>query len=183
MKNIEILSKIKQFFIKLYSSNKKLFFAILMVFVLVFCVIGYSVFSGSKTKAKTQNNYLNSSVDDYAGLIENKIENILLSMSAVNEVEAFVMVDSTPKKNYLIEKEESKTSSDKETIETKKETVVFEKEGSASTAIELSTTLPKISGVLIFLNKVDSSTKVSIVTALSVVLNIDESCISILQDR
>lgn len=183
MKKFEFLSKIKQFFTKLYGLNKKLFFAILAVFVLVVCMVGFSFFNTSKTKTKTQNNALNLSHNDYAGVIENKIKNILLSMSAVSEVEVFVMVDSTPKKNYLTEIEESKTTSEKETTETKKETVVFEKDGSASAPIELSITLPKISGVLIFLNKIDSSTKVSIVTALSVVLNIDESCISILQDR
>ena len=65
----------------------------------------------------------------------------------------------------------------------KTETVVFEKNGSSSNPIVVATIAPKISGVLIVVNKIQASTKLSIINSVSIVLNVPESCITILQEQ
>ncbi len=182
MKNMAIFAKIKQFFVKLYSSNKKLF-VLLVAMVLVVVLAIPSLFLGTKNSDKTKTKTESLSVDNYAQSVENKLENMIILLDAVKEVDVFVMVDSSPKKYFLTETEISKTTNGESVSETKKETIVFEKDGSESHPIEQYISMPKITGVLVFLNKIDSSTKVSVISAISVVLNIDQSCISILQDR
>lgn len=183
MQKFNIIEKIKCFFTKFYKTNKKLFMVVVVLVVMVFCGL-ISMFSSKSNKSNSAiQNSSNASVDGYAELIEGKIENILSSLSVVDDVDAFVMLESSVITNYLIEKEQTITTNGSSTTESLSETVVLEKDGSSQSPVIVSTTLPKILGVLIYVNKIDSSTKVAIINALSVVLNVDESCISILQDR
>ena len=103
-------------------------------------------------------------------------------MKSVSKVKVFVMIESSSMSEYLTEKEvvEIENSGGKTT--TTKTVVVYQKDGSKSSPVQVSVMPPKISGVLIFLNKIDASTKLSITNAIACVLNIDASCISILQD-
>ena len=92
------------------------------------------------------------------------------------------MVDSTPKIEYLTEKSEeiSGDSANKNSVVS--ESVVFEKNGSISTPVVVTTIMPKVTGVLIVTNQINNSTKLSIISSVSTVLNIDKSCISLLQE-
>lgn len=183
MQKHSIFIKIKQFFVKFYTTNKKLFFIFIGLCVVViggFCSIvvkeNRAVTNNTKTQIETQSS-------DYASSIENKIKKVLNSLDAIKKVDVFVMVDSSQKNEYLTETETVKNLMGGTETETKKETIVFEKDGSKSSPVVVSKVNPKITGVLICINKIDASTKVSILNSLATVLNIDSSCISILQDR
>jgi len=88
------------------------------------------------------------------------------------------MVDSSEKYIYLTQSENTK-SGESEVV---KEEVVYEKNGSSQSPIKVMTEYPKVTGVMIVTNKIDVSTKISIQNAIAGVLNIDSSCIFILQD-
>ena len=66
---------------------------------------------------------------------------------------------------------------------TEKENVVYDKNGSSQSPILVSTDYPKVVGVLVVLNKVSPSIKLSIQNSISGVLNIDADSIFILQDE
>lgn len=168
----------------LYLSNKKVFILAVSLMCIVI-VIAVSVFiPSSKNDKKSQIEKQGQvSVTDYATQVENKLNSMLLSIESVKKVSTFVMVESTPKIEYLTESENvTTTNSSGTSSSTLSTTVVFEKNGSISTPVVVTTILPKVTGVLIVLNNVSASTKFSIIKAVSIVLNIDESCISILQE-
>ena len=178
MQKYRVFVKIKEFFVKFYNRNKKLFFC--FIALVLICLVGLIASISRKNLTDSTKEEMSSvSVDDYTLKVESKIKNILLSLNSVSKAEVFVMVDSSPRAHYLVETEKNKTGEN----EIVTETIVFEKNGSSSKPIEVCVTMPKIVGVLIFINKVDSSTKVSITNALAVVLNVDVSCISILQEK
>ena len=182
MKLSKYFAKIKEFLESAYKKNKKLFFVtIALVFIVV--ASAWYVFANKSTTSKTTKiSSSGVSVDSYASSVEQKLESKLLNMKNVSSVEVFVMIESTPIKNYLTEQEVVEITNSAGTTTTTTTTVVYEKDGSATSPIEVSTQLPKITGVLIFLNKIDASTKLSITNAVACVLNVESSCISILQD-
>lgn len=184
MKKIKFLDKTNNFFKKLYKENKKLFFGLIFCCVLVVVIFVFSFVDGSSKKQNTvSDNSNNISISDYSASIENKLVSMLLSLKEIDSASAFVMVESTPTVKYLTEVDETSTPSDKGTISSKSETVVFEKNGSVTSPIVVTTIAPKITGVLIVTNKINASTKLSIINSVSIVLNIDESCITILQKQ
>ena len=183
MKKLDF-TKIKERIKGLYKNNRKIFFACIIMLALGLALLINSFFLSSKTtKKETTNKNLQVSVTDYASSLENKLVGILLEMESVTKASAFVMVESTPKIEYLTESENVTTTNSagvsSSTIST---TVVFEKNGSISTPVAVTTVMPKVTGVLIVINGVSSSTKYNIIRAISVVLNVDESSISILQE-
>lgn len=175
-------AKIKSFICEMYKRNKKLFFLSIGLFVVIVGSGCSFIFQNKTTKSSSESLNKNASVDSYASSVECKIESILSSMKSVSKVRVFVMVESSSVTKFLTEKEvvEIENSGGKTT--TTKTVVVYQKDGSKSSPVQVSVTPPKISGVLIFLNKIDASTKLSITNAVACVLNIDASCISILQD-
>ena len=175
-------AKIKDFIVNAYKTNRKLFFVCVSLFFVVIASICVYFSQGKNLKNNDSKTSLNVLVDDYASMVEQKIESILLGLKSVSKVDVFVMVDSSEIANYLTEKEVVEVTGSAGTTTTTTTTVVYQKDGSKSTPILVSTTPPKIVGVLIFLNKIDASTKLSISNAVADVLNIDASCISILQD-
>ena len=91
--------------------------------------------------------------------------------------------DATEKIEYLKNVSETTSGSGDNISRTKTEEVVYEKNGSNSSAIVVSKTMPKIVGVWIVINEVSPSTKLAITNSICSVLNIDASSISILQER
>ena len=167
----------------LFKTNKKLFFTSIFAIVVLSVLLVFSVFSDAK-KENQENSHISApAITEYSEKIEAKLVSLISSLEEVNSVSAFVMVDSTPTTQYLMESEESSSPSDKGTLSTKSETVVFEKNGSVSTPVVVTVIAPKITGVLIVVNKISASTKLSIINSISVVLNVPESCISILQEQ
>lgn len=165
-----------------FRSNKKLFLATIILIVFV-VVIFLSTFSFGNNSEDNSSSSKVVSVSDYAQNIELKLTKMISQMDTVSNVSVFVMVDATPEIKYLTEtKKEETTSSAGNTTSTETVTVVFEKNGSISTPVVLTTIMPKVSGVMIVTNKISSSTKISIINAVAIVLNIDSSCISFLQE-
>lgn len=181
MKNIAFFNKLKNslkdFFGKGKKKNILLFSGI--VLALIMLVISYLI---PKNNVETKKEISSVSITDYSLSVENKLENMLLKIDEINSVSVMVMVDSTPKVEYLTEIESESKNTEKDSSVTNSTTVVFEKDGSVSTPIVVTTIMPKVTGVLVVLNKISPSTKISIINSISIVLNIDSSCISILQE-
>ncbi len=177
---------IKSKIVNAYKSNKKIFVAcVCLIVVALFLVI--SIFAkglspSSSKKSNTSTNTNSVSITEYTAMVENKINNMLLSIEDVKKVSTFVMVESTPKIEYLTEKQDSTTTNSNNTVTSSSSSVVFEKNGSISTPVVVTTLMPKVTGVFVVINEVSASTKYNIIHSLSVVLNVDESCISILQE-
>jgi len=182
MKIKVIFAKIKEFLKGSYEKNKKLFIVSLAL-VLIVLVSGYFVFFGEKKADEKTLEDEQVVVGEYASKVENKIESLLLNLKQIDKVEVVVMVDSSPEKVYLTETETVEISNQSGTTTTTTTKVVYKKEGSISSPIEIKIVYPKIKGVLIFINKVDASTKLAIANSVASVLNIESSCINILQDR
>ena len=171
-------TKIKE----LSTKNKKTFFISVVLLVAFIFLIITIAFSGSGKKSETSKTTNQISVSEYASNIEKKLVDIISKLESVKDVSVFVMVDSTPKIEYLTEKSEeiSGDSANKNSVVS--ESVVFEKNGSISTPVVVTTIMPKVTGVLIVTNQINNSTKLSIISSVSTVLNIDKSCISLLQE-
>lgn len=153
-----------------------------LMIVLIVCVIFIFSFKNSSKKETEQKQIQNSMILDYSSSVENKLESMLIKIDEINDVSVFVAVESTPKIEYLTECEETVETGEKNSTSTKSTTVVFEKNGSANMPIAVTTIMPKVTGILIVTNKISASTKHAIINSVSVVLNIDASCISILQE-
>lgn len=183
MKKIKFLTNFIEGAKSLFKKNKKIFFLTIILIVVLLAVFGSTFFtqkSESNSESKTNSS---AGILDYTANVESKLKSILLSLENISSASVFVMVDSTPTVTYLTETEEvTTTNSSGATTTTKTTTVVFEKDGSISTPVTVTTILPKITGVLVVLNKIDASTKLNITNAIATVLNIDVSCISILQE-
>jgi len=175
MNFINIFIKIKEKTKELFSKNKKLFFVSL---ALLFVLMALFLFPKNKTNSVSTKTNSISNLNSYIGQMESKIQNMLLRLSSIKNAEVLLIVDGSEQKEYLTQKEASINGD----IKTEKEEVVFEKNGSSQVPIEICVHYPKIKSVLIVLNKTDASTKNSIRNAVAGVLNIDQSCIFILQD-
>lgn len=181
MKKYLKFDKIKDVLKYLFSDKKRAVITgfILAVFAIFFI---FTYFEKPSKKAKEENKNYEISVTEYSQNIENKLENMLLNLSEIKSVSVMVMVESTPKIEYLTESQNTITPSEKGTSSTSSTTVVFEKNGTVSTPVVITTIMPKVTGVLIVLNNVSASTKINIINSISVVLNVDSSCISIIQE-
>ena len=185
MKKIAFFDKIKEKFGKIFNTKKKSII-LMITTIVVMSLLAISVFlpKSSKSNSKKESNKTTEiSVASYASSIEKKLTDMLLMIDYVKDVSVFVMVDSTPQIQYLTETEETVTKNGTNETTTKSTTVVFEKNGSISTPVVVTTIMPKVTGVLIVVNKIDASTKLNITSSISVVLNVESSCISILQER
>ncbi len=184
MKKFMYFSNLKESIKKLYMNNKKIFFlsiSLFAVMVLVF-VSSFVKKTGNKSELERKNNSV--SVNSYAKSVEDKLSSMLISLDEIKKVSVMIMVDSTPEIKYLTEVEEqtvaNNTSGNSTT--TKSTTVIFEKNGSISTPVTVTTIMPKVTGILIVTNKISASTKINIINAVSIVLNISSNSISILQE-
>lgn len=177
-----VFINIKDKIIELYKKNKKLFFISIMSLILAIVILVFPIKNNANTETKQSYIEINNA-STYNDIIEKKIESLLENLSSIKSAKVMVMTNSSAEHKYLVQKETTKTNNDSKENIIEKEEVVYEKNGSNQTPVLVSTVYPKITGVLIVLNKVDNSTKVSLQNAIAGVLNIDASCIFILQDR
>ncbi len=178
MNKFAFLSKFIKFFKQVFSDKKKTSFLILIIAV---AIIFVSTIIPSKNNEEGDAKIDDVLVTDYASLLEAKVQNMLVKLDEVNSVSVMVMTNSTEKIEYLIESEITKNGGEENQIITSKESVVFDKNGSSSSPVIVTKILPKITGVLIVVNNISASTKLSILNSISVVLNVDASCISIIE--
>lgn len=181
MQKNNFFKNLKEKFSGLGKKGKRLFFVAMAAIVIMLIIFVSALIP--KSKSSSQPSQASVSVTDYAKNLETKLEQMLLSTSAVTKASVFVVVDSTPKVEYLTDTEQTtSTNSSGNSTTTSSTTAVFEKNGSMSTPVVVQTIMPKVVGVLIVTNKISASTKYNIISAVSVVLNIDSERISILQE-
>lgn len=171
-------SKIKTAF----NKNKKLFITSLILVVVLILTVFFLPTSENKTthKKQTSEDNVSTSKDSYVSCIEEKIQTMLLSINEITKANVMVLCESSEIVEYLKNKDETISSDGNKTSS---EDVAYKKDGSNTSPIIVSTKMPKIIGVWIIINSVSASTKLSITNSISSVLNIDETSISILQER
>ena len=183
MKLKNFFSLIKNKLSLIGGKNKKIFTLIVILIALV-CLCVFVFPSSDKKEQKVEiENQSSFNSESYENEIENKLKQMLLSISEINEANVMVVCDSTESVEYLKNRSETTSGSGDNVSKTITEDVVYEKNGSNSSAIIISKTMPKILGVWIVINEVSPSTKLAIINSICSVLNIDESSISILQGR
>lgn len=164
----------------LYSKNRKLFIVVVsLVLVIIVCFLFYPK---SEETAKNQTAETKSSEQtslDYTSKIEAKVKEMLLSLEEVTKANVMVLCESTE----IVEYQKNVNETTSENSSSKNEEVAYEKDGSKSTPIVVTTKNPKIVGVWIIINSVSASTKLAITNSICSVLNIDETSINILQER
>lgn len=182
MKKSEIIRNIKSKITALYNKNKKVFLACVSLVLILLVLLASIVFPSSKKNNESSKTETNQTlaVSEYQATLQSKLESMLLMLDEVNSVSVLVTLDGSEEINYL---KDTVSETSKDGVTSTTETTVFEKNGSSTEAIVVSKKMPKVLGVLIVVNKIDSMTKFSIISSISVVLNIGESCISILQER
>ena len=180
MKVSNYFLRIKEKFIVLFGKNKKLFFLVLLLISSILLTLG--LFPTGGTVKKIENQEVEIGVDklDYPSMIESKIEKMLLNLSEVDTAQVMVVCDATESYEYLKNIDETKNENN---TTTRHEEVVYQKDGSNTFPIIVTSKMPKIVGVWIIINSVSASTKLAITNSIQSVLNIDKSCISILQER
>lgn len=183
MKLKNIFVNFKNKISSLYSKNKKLFvFTCVLIAVVLLCFFAFPKTS-SLTKTKTEQNTKSlNQTTDYSERLAGKIEEMLLAIDEVKQANVLVVCESTEIYEYLKNRKET-TSGGEDKSTTLEEDVAYEKEGSSSTPIIITTKMPKVVGVWVIINTVSASTKLAITNSISSVLNIDETSISILQER
>lgn len=177
MKKIEVFSKIFEK-IKSLKLNKKTTFCIVLAII---CIVAFCYYTLSKNKLKETDESVSQT--EYAQMVENKLTNIIKKIDGVDSVSVFVYTSGSTQTNYLMETTETENTNSTGSTKTITSKVVYEKSSGTTSPIITSTTFPKVIGVLVITNKINASTKVSIINSISTVLNIDSSCISILQER
>lgn len=181
MKLKNVILWLKSKLSNIYGKNKKMFVFSLVLIVVLLIYFLYLPNGGdkdNKTAESSQQDALNTKT--YADEIEIKIERMLMSISEVTKAEVMVVCESTEVYEYLKNLDETKAENGNVTS---REEVVYEKNGSNSKPIIITTKAPKVVGVWVIVNSVSSSTKLAITNSIKTVLNIDEACINILQER
>lgn len=167
-----------------FGKNKKMLaISVVIIMLVLFVIFAFpkkikSESNNTSSKTLSQNESL-----DYEAELEQKIKNMLLSIDEVSSANVMIVCETSVTYNYLKNKDETTTTSDGSSSKVTSEEVAYEKNGSSSSPIIVSKNMPKVVGVWVVLNSVSASTKLSIIKSLSVVLNIDETSISILQER
>jgi stage III sporulation protein AG len=176
-----IIKKLKNNFLNFFSRNKKLtILVVVLVSAFLFSVIFYpSNGTNNDDGVKNESSQKVESVD-YPSQLESKIKSMLMNISEISKVDVMVVCESSEIYEFLKNHEESKTDGGSSTI---RDEVVYQKDGSNSMPIVISSKMPKIVGVWIIVNSISPSTKLAITNSIKSVLNLDESCISILQER
>ena len=182
--------KIKSYFVKIkeniaknYNKNKKIVIVVALLFVLL---LGYFIVSLNSNKEQIdENQSANKSVvstEKYEEMIEQKLKTMLLEIDEVKSAGVMVVCDGSTVTHYLKNSSTTTTTSENSSTQTITEEAVFEKSGSNSMPVIEYTVFPKVVGVMVVVNKISPATKLAIINSISVVLNIDASCISIVLD-
>ena len=164
--------------------NKKTQFAVAIILSLVMLIIFVDALKKpTSEKAENKKNVEESrSSGDYVSNLETRLEKMLSSLNGVNDTKVFIMTETSVKTIYAVDEklEESGEESKKNKTSASTE-IVFSKEGSTSSPIVSVEVYPEIVGVLIVADtKKDEKTRLMILNAVSVALNVSNSKIEVL---
>ena len=163
------------------KKNKKILVPALIAVIVIIAVLYYDF--SSKKDSSTSSNKISLEGENYAEAIEQKLETMLSKISEVEDISVFVMTSGSTKINYLTESTETETTNASGSTKTTSTKVVYEKVDGETLPIIVSKSYPEVIGVMVVVNEISASTKLSIKNSISTVLNISEDSISILQER
>ena len=171
---------LRDIFSKVNISNKsKLILVVALSFIIVI-IFSSSLIFDNKSESTSQKNEI-VTTKSYAENVESRLEKVLSKMKGVTSVEIFVYVSSSEEVVYLTDKETTPTSSGENSI---KETTVFNKDGSMSSAVVVVKKYPKVEGVLIVAGGVsDVKLKLTIIDAVSCILCIAPTNVEVLEGK
>ena len=173
------LNKIKA---KFGKKSQLLLAGILAVIVLIIFFDG--ILSNDKNKELEPSSKQESVTDEdnYVSNLEMRLENILSSLSLVKSVETFIMTETSTKTIYATNETTNTDSSTagNNSVSSSVE-LVFSKNGSSSTPIVSVEVYPEIVGVLVVVDaEGDEKTRLMIINAVAVALDIENSKIEVL---
>lgn len=181
-------AKLKKLTEKLNGLKQKFGKKSQMIVVLILSLVMLIIFFNglkkpSQNEAKTkQNSEAIETKEDYVRDLENRLENLLQSLNSVSSAEVFIMTETSTKVIYAVDekRDESMALGDTKEVTSSSE-IVFSKNGSSSTPIVSVEVYPEIVGVLIIADSTgDEKTRLMIINAVSVALNINNSKIEVL---
>lgn len=159
-------------------SNKKIQICIIL---LVVCIIGLVVLKDSSNSKNENSSDLSSAIeiDGYVNQMEDRIVNIVESVSGVSNVKCLVYTTTSIEIEYATDVSES--GGENHSDFQKNSALVFEKDGSKNIPVIIKKNYPKIVGILVVAKGVDDEkTKLSIINALASVFDINISSIEVL---
>lgn len=164
--------------ILLLLKNKKISTAIFAVGIIGILLIFMSGYLGSDKNKET--NKTDFSEDEYCSKIENKIKNIVTSMTGNENVQVIVTLDSSYEYVYLNEKDLSNDytndgeESTKKKDNSKEKYIIVEDSNGNENGLIVTTLAPTIRGVVIIYDG-NSSLNEGIKSAVMAVLNISKN--------
>ncbi len=159
-----------------FFKNKHIVLPVVIALMCIVVVLFISSISGSSSKTTTQETtQLQSSNTalSYAAEVSSTLQDAINCISGVSNAKVVIVVESSPTSIYLTD-----TDSAGNTV------VVYNKQGSNYSAIEVCQMLPKITGVLVVAKGVtDLAVRYNIINAIAAVYNLNVSCIEILEGK
>ncbi len=161
-----------------FLANKKVQLSIAVILSMVVLLIAFS--GQEKTNANETKNQEETTAQSYEEDVENRIENIINSISGISGAKAFVYTKSSIEIIYA-EDIDKKLSGNESNISAESQTVVFSKDGSKTSAVVIKKIYPEIEGVLVVAKGADDEKKrIMIINALASVLGINIGSIEVL---
>ena len=152
---------------------------IILALVLIVIFSGYFFPKDSSINGDNYNTIIPS--QSFVINMENRLQKLLSNMKGVSNVNVLVYVKSSEEIVYLKDTENIANSSTNQTL---KETTVFNKDGSSTSAVVVVTKYPTIEGILIVASGVnDVKVKMKIIDAVSCVLSIAPKNIEVLEGK
>jgi stage III sporulation protein AG len=173
------LKSINELIAKLKSSNfkKKNILIIVLGFLSIF-IIFISEFDSDNDNDK--NVKANNDSSDYCAIIEQKIESFIESIDGAGETRVIVTISETTEYIYATDDKESKKLNDNSEDWTVENNYIIIKNSNVNSGLLIKTIEPKIRGVAIACEGGDDvDVQEQIISAVSAVLNINSSKISI----
>ncbi|MBQ8468759.1 MAG: hypothetical protein IJ542_03270 [Clostridia bacterium] len=157
--------------------NKKVVYAFVISLLVVAAAICLSSFSNkqvkqNKTTEQSEAAAVSSLTLQYSKEVSSSLQNLLMSVDGLSNVKVVVIVESSPKIEYLFTGAEQN------------QTVVYDKQSSVSRPAVVRELLPKINGILIVARGANNvSLKNKLMIAISATYGVDISRIDILEGK
>lgn len=178
----KLTEKLKGTKSKLGKKSQLIIAGILTIIMLIIFLNGILGSDKSEEKVSSAIQKESTETSDYVTGLENRLENILTSLSVVDGVEVFIMTETSTKTIYATDEKKDEDLSDGGTnsISSSVE-IVFSKEGSSSMPIVAVEIYPEIVGVLVVAQaENDEKTRLMILNAVSIALSVENSKIEVL---
>ncbi|MEG1582131.1 MAG: hypothetical protein RR334_03150 [Clostridia bacterium] len=174
-------------FIKKFKKPELIIIAVLLVII----VLSFAFTNIKKKQVKVLPNKVTTdsiknlaSLEEFTRYTENRIVNVLSSMSGVSNVEVFVVAESGVILTIAEETDEKVTGTGNNTSKTISKRPVLNKNGSITEEIVLVEKVPKILGILVVANGASNMRiKLGIINALSTVFDMDANHIEVLEGK